>query len=316
MSTTSITPTTTPTTTSTTSTTPTARTSFTRTANISDFTYENIMRDPKGDHGTVSIDRADQWHVDMHYSLLETGGFLRLYTLRGRTYWHAQNILGHLTPDWKIHFSVVNADLPQAWNILSTLFMQSRCDIGMKVTTLPGGFDGDNGQRGREITVYVYKYHDEFGFGPMFYDNKFIGECKDEESLYYLGQEFEGPYDSKFWFNFLVRAEERLKSAGIRSNGLADGDHALPGCTYASLRNEAFVVIRDEQGFESPQYPPNNYGWNAVKQHNPLTETEKMLKEVHSPTLYFLEENALRMSVLLVVLSGIIVLHLVRPIHK
>eukprot|EP01117_Protostelium_nocturnum_P015984 TRINITY_DN6242_c0_g1_i1.p1 TRINITY_DN6242_c0_g1~~TRINITY_DN6242_c0_g1_i1.p1 ORF type:complete len:315 (+),score=72.10 TRINITY_DN6242_c0_g1_i1:100-945(+) len=272
------------------------------------------MRDPKGDHGTLTIERGQDWHIDMHYDLLETGGFLRLCTLRGRTYWHAQNTLGHMSPDWKIHFSVVNSDLPKAWNILSELFVLSRCDIGMKVTTIPDGFDGENGQRGREITVYIYKYESEYGFGPM-YDEKadgtvhFMGERREEESFYYLGREFDGiPYDSKFWFDFITKAENRLKEEGVRSNGLANGDLSLPGCRYASLRNEAFVIVK--KGDHLPHYPPNSFGWNAAKHPNPLEETMKMLRAVQNPTIHFLEQNLIRGTALLILVGGFIVLNM------
>lgn len=68
-------------------------------------------------------------------------------------------------------------------------------------------------------------------------------------------------YGPPFWYSFILEAERRLASGGVRSEGVADGDLGLPGCTYASLRNEAFV---------DGSYPPNNRGWNAVNHHNPF----------------------------------------------
>lgn len=91
----------------------------------------------------------------MKYEVLHSGGFLRLYTLRGRAYWNAQNETEHTTPDWKIHFSCNVNHIPAAWNAIAGLFMDMKCEIGMKATVLSPA-EWSDGQRGREITVYIY----------------------------------------------------------------------------------------------------------------------------------------------------------------
>lgn len=281
------------------------------------FSYSRVMLSPKSDHGFIATRGA--WYKTMVYQLLETGGFLRLYTLRGRIYWHAQNLNEHQTPDWKLHFSIAPADLEPAWNIMSHWFMEAKCEIGMKITTAPReeGFSAGK-QRGREITVYIYQYDQRFRCGPC-YDvlppveeqaaayrrpplaaaeeeadkqqqvrscDVFIGAVAESlfqhESDYYLGHEFESPYPASFWHSFIREAEKRLHAAGIQSNGgCASGDLALPGCEYASLRNEAFVVEEKEAGL---QYPSNQAGWNAAQHTNPLAATIALLKLDQKPS--------------------------------
>eukprot|EP01118_Nematostelium_gracile_P012657 TRINITY_DN4652_c0_g2_i2.p1 TRINITY_DN4652_c0_g2~~TRINITY_DN4652_c0_g2_i2.p1 ORF type:complete len:260 (-),score=69.10 TRINITY_DN4652_c0_g2_i2:27-806(-) len=247
-----------------------------------DISYDSLMKDPKRSHGIMMVDRGDEWYKDMKYEILETGGFLRLYTLRGRVYWLAQNMNSHETADWKIHFSIDLDYLPQAWDIISRIFVESRCEVGMKVTTSSKVAFTQNGgpQRGREITVYIYLYDESYGFGPMWQLNErgspiFIGNEGDEQSKYYLGREFEAPYSPQFWFNFIKKVEKELMKAGIPNNGgVADGDFELPGCHYASLRNEAFVKVGNNP---LPEYPPNFCGWNAAGHPNPLEDTIQAL---------------------------------------
>eukprot|EP01117_Protostelium_nocturnum_P005885 TRINITY_DN2116_c0_g2_i1.p1 TRINITY_DN2116_c0_g2~~TRINITY_DN2116_c0_g2_i1.p1 ORF type:complete len:265 (+),score=94.20 TRINITY_DN2116_c0_g2_i1:105-899(+) len=241
---------------------------------LTDFSYENLMRDSKREHGILSIKRDDQWFKDMHYEILETGGFLRLYTARGKLYWMAQNATSHLTPDWKIHFSISQSHLAEAWNIISSTFVEKRCEVGMKVTTSGSSFS-EGPQRGREITVYIFQYDPIYGSGPMWDKDRegrenFIGEDHLEQFRYYLGREYEAPYDADFWVDFIKTSEERLEGAEIPSNGLADGDLSIPNCKYASLRNEAFVKVKDDD--KVPQYPPNSCGWNAANHPNPLQD--------------------------------------------
>lgn len=125
----------------------------------------------------------------------------------------------------------------------------------------------------------------------------------------YLGTQLDHVYNTPFWYNFVVEAERRLRVLGISSRGVADGDLALPGCVYASLRNEAYIKVPDiilqdlggrlragidakEEGssdtflgsdvpkdHEPPpsyamvlKYPPNDSGWNAARHPNPLLE--------------------------------------------
>ena len=118
------------------------------------FSWESVSRDPKGDHGTFEV--RGKWYKTMKYQLLHTGGFLRLCTLRGRMYWNAQNETEHTTPDWKLHLSCNIEDIDKAWNCMAGLFMDMKCEIGMKATTVSAD-QWSAGQRGREITVYIYK---------------------------------------------------------------------------------------------------------------------------------------------------------------
>jgi hypothetical protein len=62
----------------------------------------------------------------------------------------------------------------------------------------------------------------------------------------YLGPELHEVYTAPFWYSFIVQAEARLTALGVRSRGVASGDLALPGCRYASLRNEAYVVVSEQ----------------------------------------------------------------------
>eukprot|EP00658_Telonema_sp_P-2_P053348 TRINITY_DN4183_c0_g1_i9.p1 TRINITY_DN4183_c0_g1~~TRINITY_DN4183_c0_g1_i9.p1 ORF type:complete len:228 (-),score=60.24 TRINITY_DN4183_c0_g1_i9:170-751(-) len=120
------------------------------------FRWARIMDDPKADHGTFSM----RWFRTLTYHLQHTGGFLRLATERGRVYWLAQNETEHTAPDWKLHFSIAprgewQEDIGIGWDALAALFMERCCEIGMKAR-----YDswGEDGQRGRELTVYVYKF--------------------------------------------------------------------------------------------------------------------------------------------------------------
>jgi hypothetical protein len=69
------------------------------------------------------------------------------------------------------------------------------------------------------------------------------GVVPDMDHLIHLGNEWEGVYNTPFWFTFITEAERRLSAAGISSRGTADGDLRLPTCCYASLRNEAYVSV-------------------------------------------------------------------------
>lgn len=120
------------------------------------FCWKNIMSNPKGNHGIY--ESRGSWYKTMKYEVLHSGGFLRLFTLRGRIYWNAQNESEHTTPDWKFHFSCDLHHIEAAWNSLTALFMDMKCEIGMKVTV--HDYDShlwSEGQRGREITVYIYR---------------------------------------------------------------------------------------------------------------------------------------------------------------
>ena len=127
------------------------------------FHWDRIMAAPKADHGTYSM----RWFKTVTYHLQHTGGFLRLATERGRVYWLAQNETEHTTPDWKIHFSIDprgewTEDIGAAWNILAALFMERCCEAGMKARYTSWG---DDSQRGRELTVYVFQHDERYDEG-------------------------------------------------------------------------------------------------------------------------------------------------------
>mmetsp|Transcript_57388 Transcript_57388/g.124739 ORF Transcript_57388/g.124739 Transcript_57388/m.124739 type:complete len:221 (+) Transcript_57388:2-664(+) len=194
----------------------------------------------------------------------------------------AQNEHEHTTPDWKFHFSTAADDVPLAWNVLARLFIEAKCDIGMKAT-ITAGDTWPRNQWGRELTVYVYKHSSQYDKGGPMAELAEEGE----EHLFWLGSEFEVA-DVSFWFRFILAAERRLADAGVRRSpaGIADGDMALPGCHYASLRNEAFVVGPTETALVEGGsvastgliYPPNDAGWNAAQHFNPLLPTLSMLQ--------------------------------------
>lgn len=239
------------------------------------FFWDNIQADPKREFPTVST--RGSWYKTMSYHILHTGGFVRLCTLRGRSYWNAQNEQGHITPDWKLHFSIDLNDIAAAWNILTALFMDMKCEIGMKATYM-NETQWSAKQRGREITVYIYAFHHT-------YRGYMQDVVADHDHEFYLGAEAPFFYNTPFWYTFIIEAERRLQLNNIRSRGVADGDLLLPSCIYTSLRNEAYVSQLDP-GTSSPDlvrislvYPPNDAGWNAAKHINPMLEVIFFLRK-------------------------------------
>lgn len=238
------------------------------------FSWESVKADPKGDHGEISVRGA--WYKTMVYHVCHTGGFLRLCTMRGRGYWNAQNETGHTSPDWKLHFSCELEDIGIAWNIVAALFIEMKCEIGMKATYLDATAWSES-QRGREVTVYVYKWHHSYqGYGQGFLNG-------DHDHDFYMDQSLSEIYSCPFWFNFIRTAEKRLALAKVRWRGVADGDLGLPGCVYTSLRNEAFVDdSRPQHGTTvvNKVYPPNKSGWNAAGHPNPFVDVIFFLKQL------------------------------------
>lgn len=221
------------------------------------FSWKSVSKNPKGDHGEISV--RGTWYKTMTYHLLHTGGFLRLATLRGRVYWNVQNSNGHSSPDWKFHFSIELDDISRAWDILAALFIEARMEIGMKATILDKTTWSES-QRGREITVYIFSSCNA-------YTKHYYYEDGTLDPIFYLGEELNVIYNSMFWFTYILEAEKRLSGAKIRSRGVADGDLPLPGCQYASLRNETFIKLDDDY-----VYPPNSSGWNGSNHKNPMLE--------------------------------------------
>ena len=77
------------------------------------FSWESIFQDgPEGRAAKVSREATARVYKDITYHIMHTGGFVRLCTARGRALWMAQNATGHLSPDWKLHFSVALEDIP------------------------------------------------------------------------------------------------------------------------------------------------------------------------------------------------------------
>lgn len=227
------------------------------------FAWDLIEQEPK-----VMRSCPTRAHRTMEYEILHTGGFLRLATERGRVYWLAQNSHDHRPPDWKLHFSILPRDVPRAWDTLSALFIASACDFGMKAVSGDALQSWPQKQRGRELTVYIFQhcavYEDG---GPM------MGYCTPgSEHRFWLGPEFQR--EPAFWSAFVAQAEQALLAAGVESHGgAAEGD--VPLGQYASLRNEAFVLGREERedglrGQLDFIYPPNETGWNAAGHPLPM----------------------------------------------
>lgn len=199
------------------------------------------------------------------YEILETGGFLKLYRKpHARWYWHLQACAHHLVPDWKIHFSIAEEDIGKAWDAACSVFISMGCLSGLKIQTQGEAWPAY--QRGRELTVYLYRH------SPAF--------AQHEDETVSARKEWEQP--EEFWLEMIARIEASLARLGVHSRGgAADGD--LPIGPYASLRNEAFV--RAQPSWALPQgwsgvdlgqegamlvYPPNCAGHNAAGHSCPL----------------------------------------------
>lgn len=194
------------------------------------------------------------------YDSIFNGGWLRIRTQKGVEYHAAQARLRHLTPDWKLHFSIADVDMPRAWDIIGTLFLEKKCNMSMKMKV--PDYDTEiwpEHMHGREITVYIYQHEKAY---ENFSQN--LLSAKDQ-------------YSREFWLDFIKQAEQRLKNANIQSRGAANGDH--PMGDYASLRNESFIGV--EEGWDNVTniielagkkycYPPNVAGFNPAEDVNPL----------------------------------------------
>jgi len=202
------------------------------------------------------------------YQIACDEGFMRLYTMAAHRYWISQAQGGYLTPDWKIHFSIVKEDIPKAWQIISLIFVQKRCLSGMKVAIGP---QRPKFQTGREITVYIYRYHNSYSSHKFYEGNTPL----------YISPQFE--QNRTFWLDFIESVEHQLSVNHIKTtNGIAKGDKPLG--KYSSYRNEAFIkkkpdLFRDmdeeELDFYNKHnkayvYPPNKCGYNATGHLDPL----------------------------------------------
>lgn len=133
--------------------------------------------------------------------------------------------------------------------------------------------------------MYVYTFSPEYDKGHVGGPMEGLS-LPGEEHLHHLGYEHEALFTASFWKCFIQEAELRFVQAGLVSAGLADGDLALPGCRYASLRNEAYIPVENQAWKEGdpssmrvqPAYPPNTAGWNAAGHDNPLEEAYNLLE--------------------------------------
>lgn len=220
------------------------------------FSWESILQSPKSQRELI-VDSGRYFIKPMRYHILDGNGFVRLATTKGRVYWLVQNSKEHTLPDWKFHISVALDDLPKAWNIVAAIFMEARCELGMKATN---DNDWPTSQYGREITIYAYSHCPD-------YEKNYLTEESLSDPDFRLGQELENIYNTLFWFVFLQKIDKHLCRASIRTNGKANGDLVLPGLHFITLRNESFIKIN---GLNT--YPPNEYGYNASKHMNPFVE--------------------------------------------
>jgi hypothetical protein len=217
------------------------------------FAYENMI-----------TNRSSVPGMQMHkieYDCINNGGWMRIRTQKGAHYHVLQATLNHLAPDWKLHFSIIDKDLPVAWNIIGKLFIETGCNMTMKMKV--PDYDNRNiwpaHMHGREITVYIYQHEDIYS---SLSQNLIVK--KDVKSR-------------DFWITFINKAEERLQKAGIKSRGLAHGDKAIG--KYCSLRNESFIESEEKREESSSAhdvngrmfcYPPNSAGYNAAEDEDPL----------------------------------------------
>ena len=199
-------------------------------------------------------------HGDQDYELLVTNGFVKLFTLKGRAYWIAQMEQMYRTSDWKFHISVFRDQIPLAWDIVAKLFMEMQCKSGMKCVFIK---DPSNVAKGREITVYIYRYDERYGEGLNY-------NLKDTKVVFELNKEMD--QDGAFWMKFMEICEERLKKAGVKKQGCAKGDLKLG--EYFSLRNESFVlhekITEKGEKIRDFEYPWDSDGWNSPNQKLPF----------------------------------------------
>ena len=205
--------------------------------------------------------------------LLVTNGFVKIYTYKGRIYHIKQNIDDHTVPDWKFHFNVRPEEIPKAFNIVSETLLKHIIKntkdediiddifISMKAYNINLCTEM---QEGREITLYIYTFDKRLNEEPVEI------EVEDENGklnkIKYIFRKDEEK-NFKFYLDLLIDIENQLKKLKIKKrieNACAYGDLWLGD--YASLRNEAFCKGVNE-GYI---YPPNNRGWNSLKQKMPF----------------------------------------------
>lgn len=218
------------------------------------FSYNEIMKDPKADRERT---------VDgVVYHVLHNNGWLRVCTTKGRVYHLLQAQHYYQLPDWKLHISVQESDLPRAWDIVADHFMKMKCNTTMKMKVADyDKNDWPEKMHGREITVYIYRH-------KLHYEH---------ETSYAFSRADQ--YTREFWLGFINSLERELRQNNIASRGTARGDKRI--CQYISLRNEAYTPLKPEWNDVSPNqiiefnntkycYPPNIAGYNAAGNKDPL----------------------------------------------
>lgn len=216
------------------------------------------------------------------YYLGASNSFVRLFTLTARRYWLAQATSEHLTADWKVHFSVRPSDVPLAFNLLAELYFAMQLPVGLKACYPDHWKDYENvwpaHMRGREITVYILLYEDtRKRTQTMLYSRNELSQAKhmidwplsptrDIYALHDLSGADEISLDR--YLEYVDRAEQVLEEHRIEPHGCADGDHPLG--KYASLRNEKFVAVEEDDETRRVIYPPNACGYNGSSDRRDL----------------------------------------------
>ena len=257
------------------------------------------------DYDRLMSDRSVMVHRD-GYFMGAANDFARIFTIKGRKYWLAQALTNHRAPDWKVHFSVVEEDVPKAFNILSEHFYNTGCSLGMKACFTNNNWPDH--MKGREITMYIYRYYNLNNYRTVreFVDKSspFIEHSVDSPNSQFHNRLYEFDRNNAHPFemyelekqdqdlaqlrSWVKKAEELLENAGVRTNGCADGDRWLNG-KYTSLRNETFVVLARRKDSTDVErwfaYPPNDAGWNAAGHEEDgeyLFDQLRLDKEPHS----------------------------------
>ena len=209
--------------------------------------------------------------------LLVTNGFVKIYTFKGRIYHIKQNIDNHTLPDWKFHFNVKPEEIPKAFNIVIDTLLKHIIKTAENEDILEDIFISmkayninlcKNIQEGREVTLYIYTFDKRLNEEPVEID------IDDENgNLNKIKYVFRKDEEKKieFYYDLLIDIENQFKKIKLKKrieNSAADGDLWLG--EYASLRNEAFCKGKDGEYI----YPPNNRGWNSLKQKMPFNWIE------------------------------------------
>ena len=206
--------------------------------------------------------------------LLVTNGFVKLYTYKGRIYHIRQNEDNHTLPDWKFHFNVQASDIGKAFNIVNETLLEhiikttDEKDIKEDIVISTKAYNINlvtEMQAGREVTLYIYTYDKRLNNNEEEIDiDDENGNTKKVKYIYRKEEE----KSFKFYYDLLIDIENKLSKNKIKKtieNGAANGDLWIG--KYSSLRNEAYYKSK-RGGYI---YPPNDKGWNSLKQKKPFS---------------------------------------------